>query len=100
MKCFVIQMDKSRVKFYIEGNKAELRYEMLLTGGGGTSYSEYMPIEKARDVFRKYMGMGFKRFRNVREVNWYATIENNTPFNEVWKVEGDFLIPIESRSLA
>lgn len=99
MKYFVIQKGKSRVKFIIDGDKATLQHEMVLVSGG-TGYSEHMPIEKAREQFRKYMGMGFKRFRNAKEVNWYATIENNTPYKEVWKVEGDFLIPIESRSLA
>lgn len=97
MKVFVLQKNRSRVKFAIDGSKATLYHEDLLAGGGAQAYYECTSIEKARDLFRRYLELGFKRFRNMKEVNWYATIENNTPFKEIWKVEGDFLIPIESR---
>lgn len=71
--------------------------KLLITGSSLTSRE--VRKEEGNAFYKKLIEMGFKQFRNVKEVSWYATIENNTPYEEEWTTEGKYLIPIKSRVL-
>ena len=108
----VIQKDRTRYtfivgEFYTEiGSKRiptckprySVRVEELLTTGGSLIMNDTTK-EKGNQLYKELISKGFKQFRNAREVSWYATIENNTPYDEEWTTEGKYLIPIKSRSL-
>ena len=78
----------------------KIKREYLLCAGGSTVSFENTTREKGNELYKKLMADGFKRFRDISEVTWYATSENNTPYEEEWKIEGRYLIPIKSRVLA
>lgn len=80
--------------------KENIRYTFIQEEHGSTVSFENTTREKGNELYKKLMADGFKRFRDISEVTWYATSENNTPYEEKWKIEGRYLIPIKSRVLA
>ena len=66
---------------------------------GAEQHTEYISEEQFKEEYANLISRGYKQFRNPREVSWYATRENNTPYEETWIIEGDYLIPIASRVL-
>ena len=75
-----------------------IQCERLLATGASMNTNETTK-EKGNQFYLDLISKGFKQFRNAREVSWYATIENNSPFEEEWTTDGKFLIPIKSRVL-
>lgn len=73
--------------------------EQMLTSGSSFIMNDTTK-EAGNSLYKELISKGFKQFRNAREVSWYATIENNTPFDEEWTTEGKYLIPIKSRVLS
>ena len=72
--------------------------EQLLSSGASL-YRNNTTKEAGNKLYLELLEKGFKQFRNAREVSWYATIRNNTPYDEEWTTEGKYLVPIKSRSL-
>lgn len=72
--------------------------EHLMTTGS-SEYTEITTKDKGNALYKKLIADGFHRFRSYKDVSWYATCENNTPYEEVWKTEGIYLIPVVSRIL-
>lgn len=102
MSYIVIQKDHSRYTFIQSDTapKYSIHIEQLCISGLGSSLCfEYPTKERGNELYKKLMADGFKKFRNMNEVSWYATVENNTPYDEEWKVEGQYLIPVNSRVL-
>lgn len=100
----VIQKDRTRYVF--ETNKSTsggeyytINTEQLLTCGSSVS-RQVVTKEGGNKFFLEMLSKGFKQFRNAREVSWYATTRNNTPFEEEWTTEGRFLVPIKSQVLS
>lgn len=63
---------------------------------GSSLHYEYMSRDEANKLYVDMISKGFKRFRNVREVSWYATADKDTyiPSSEPkWKTEGIWFIP-------
>ena len=116
MKCTVIQKDRTRYTFIVDEYYMEIggiggkriptgkpRYsvhvEKCLTTGASLTMNDTTK-EKGNQLYMELISKGFKQFRNGREVSWYATIENNTPYDEEWATDGKYLVPIKSRVLA
>ena len=100
----VIQKDRTRYTFiasqYSGGNpRYSIHTEQCLIGGGCLSMRDTTKEEGNR-FYTEMIAKGFKQFRNAREVSWYATVENNTPYEEEWKIEGKYLVPIKSQVLS
>ena len=100
----VIQKDTTRYVFSTNKTESGAVYytidteECLFTG---SSFSRRaVTKEEGNRFYLERMAKGFKRFRNAREVSWYATIPNNTPYEEEWTTSGQYLVPIRSRSIA
>ena len=97
----VIQKGETRYAFVVkEYSSGKPRYvietEQCLTHGG-TFYSRNVTKEQGNKFYMEMIGKGFKQFRNAREVSWYATIPNNTPYEEEWVTDGKYLVPIKSQ---
>lgn len=73
--------------------------EQLLTTGGSLTMRD-VTKEEGNKFYLDCLAKGFHQFRNAREVSWYATIENNSPYEEEWTIEGKYLVPIKSRSIS
>ena len=73
--------------------------EQVLTTGGSLIMEETTK-EKGNRLYLELIAKGYKQFRNAREISWYATIENNTPYEEEWTTDGKYLVPIKSQVLA
>ncbi len=73
-------------------------HERMMTFGSSES-TEITTREKGNELYKKLIADGFHRFRKYKEVSWYATRENNTPYEETWITEGIYLVPIASRVL-
>lgn len=99
----VLQKDNSRYSFIQEENECGAKYYKIVSATclfcGETHHTEYTTKERGNEKYNRLLQKGFKKFRNVREVSWYATVENNTPYKEAWEIEGDYLIPICSRGI-
>lgn len=80
-----------------QSNRYNVQREHLL-GLGAEVSGETLTVDKAAEKLANLKEKGFLEFRNAREVSWYATIENNTPYEEKWETKDGFLIPVESRS--
>lgn len=98
IKVTVIQKDSTRYKFTRYEKRCEVEVQQMGIFGASVS-SRYVSPEAGNTLYKELMAKGFKRFRNVREVSWYATRPNNTEYEETWKVEGDYLVPVVSRVL-
>lgn len=103
MKPVILQKEKTRYTFrQSKTNTGNPLYciesEVLLTTGSCVSY-RYVTKETGNEFYKNMVSKGFHRFRNVHEVSWYATTENNTPYDEEWKIDGILLIPVRSRVL-
>lgn len=108
----VIQKDRTRYTFIVgeyytvigckripSGKpRYSVHVEQLLTSGGSLVMNDTTK-EAGNRLYKELIAKGYKQFRNAREVSWYATIENNTPYDEEWSTEGKYLIPIRSRVL-
>ena len=101
----VLQKNRSRYEFIKgvyrgSGNpRYTVKVEHLGIGGSSVSYRD-VSKEAGNKLYLELIEKGFKQFRNAHEVSWYATIENNTPYDEEWTTEGKFLVPIKSESIA
>lgn len=103
----VIQKDRTRYSFRVSypdfGNSSPvycIETEQLCKSGLGSSlFYRYVKKEEGNSFYKEMMAKGFKRFRKLSEVSWYATTENNTPWEEEWKTERGYLIPVKSRVL-
>lgn len=98
-----IQKDSTRYSFYTKRTNTGdpiycIQTEQMYSLGASLSY-QYVTKDNGNQFYKDRMASGFKRFRNAREISWYATRENNTPFVEQWEIQGDYLVPIISRSL-
>lgn len=103
MKVTVIQKDSERYSFVQDAfNDGTPRYcikrETMMVFGGGISY-EYVSKEKGNSLYKELMAKGFHQFRSVREVSWYATRENNTPYAEEWQTDEKYFIPVCARGI-
>ena len=76
----------------------DVKREHLLVGGAGVSFDR-MNAEKAKEEIADLKSKKFFEFRNAKEVSWYATANNNTPYDEKWEVQNGILIPVESHSV-
>lgn len=103
-KVTTLQKDHTRYTFirdtYPNSNNARycVKHEQLFITGSSVGW-DYTTKERGNALYKELIEKGFKQFRNGYEVSWYATIENNTPYDEEWITEGKFLIPIKSRVL-
>ena len=97
----VIQKDSTRYVMFESHYKSEEIFveSRYASEFGETVRHEYVSRKKANELYVEMINKGFKRFRNIHEVSWYATRKNNTPFEEKWKTEGIWFIPIKSRVL-
>ena len=103
-KVTVIQKERRRITFkvsqYANGDpKYDIEFEECLATGSSLS-SRTVTKDDGNQFYTELMADGYKRFRKTSEVSWYATIENNTPYEEEWTTDGKYLIPIKSRSIA
>lgn len=57
----------------------------------------YVTKEYGNGLYLRLLEDGFARFRTLLEVSWYATLENNTPYEEEWKIEGIYFVPVKSQ---
>lgn len=111
----IIQKDRTRYTFIVDeyymeiggiggkriptGNpRYSIHVEQCLTTGGSLTMRNTTK-EEGNKLYLELISKGFKQFRNVREVSWYATIRNNTPYDEEWTTEGKYLVPIKSQVL-
>lgn len=97
-KVITLQKDHSRYIFVNENGRFFVEREQCLTTGSSFS-RDRVSREAGNELYKSLIEKGFLRFRNVKEVSWYATTENNTPFDEVWKIENGYLVPIASQVL-
>ena len=96
----VLQKDKIRYTFQYDTklNKYdERRDETFFTGG--TFTINKVSVEKALEKIEKLKREGFLEFKDPRQVSWYATVENNTPYQEIWKENDGYFVPIDSHSV-
>lgn len=94
----IIQKEDTRYTFSQSNGRYCIITEKMFQVGGSMSF-RYVSKEEGNRFYLESMAEGFKRFRNIYEVSWYATRENNTPYAEEWIVDGNYLIPIKSRVL-
>lgn len=96
----IFQKERSRVIFTFNENtdSYDVEHLTLFTHGESSTTTKESKVEKLQHtmLLRSY---GYNEFRNPKEVSWYATVENNTPYDEKWEMECGCLIPIESHSV-
>lgn len=99
IKVIVLQKDSIRYtltryesRFWVD------RQEMGIFGASASA--RFMSPAQGNGLYMDLLDKGFKQFRSLAEVSWYATRPNNTPYEETWKVDGDYLVPVASRVLA
>lgn len=95
-----LQNENTRYTFVRDGNTDyyDVKREHLLVGGAGVSFDR-MNAEKTKEEIADLKSKKFFEFRNAKEVSWYATANNNTPYDEKWEVQNGILIPVESHSV-
>lgn len=93
-----IQKDERRYRFVFYANECVIRHERLVRGGM-VAGSRYVSCREGKKELEERLGEGFLKFQNEKEVSWYATVENNTPYAEIWETRGSYLIPVISRSI-
>jgi hypothetical protein len=98
MNVVIIQNEDTRITFRQDRNRYEVVTEQNGFGGSSVHISG-STRDAGNKLYAKCMKNGFKRFRDIKEVSWYATSYNNTPYKEEWRVEGNYLIPICSRGI-
>lgn len=101
MKTQVLQKGKVRYTFIPskDGGLHTIDCDQM-TYAGAAHYSKQVTAEQGNKIFSDLvLNKGFKLFRSLHEVSWYATIENNTPYKEEWAVQGAYLIPLNSHSV-
>ena len=99
----VIQKDNTRYSFikstYTSGApRYQYCVEQNMIFGSSVTYFNTTK-ESGNALYLELLGKGFKQFRNPREVSWYATVRNNTPYPEEWTTDGKYLVPIDSHSI-
>ena len=103
--CGRVTIQKDRARYTLQeqavdrGNSSPrymIQSEVLFETGHGSGSYRYTGEREALEFLIRMMDQGFKKFQNAREVSWYATVENNTDREEVWEVQGDWLVPIKS----
>lgn len=108
-KITVLQKDSDRYTFIFDDSRPEdtnlctcgrhrISHEHMMTFGAGQT-TENTTKERGNAFYKELIQKGFHRFRKLSEVSWYATRENNTPYEETWITEGIYLVPIASRVL-
>ena len=97
-KLLVLQYRNERVTFKKqEDGSFEVTTEESL-GTGGTIQGRIVTREQAGFLLIRYKLRGFAEFRTEKEVSWYATMRNNTPYEEKWEVVNGIFIPVCSHS--
>lgn len=105
----VLQRGICRVSFIYDDSKPEdtqfctngrrtLVLEQHGYVGSSLSYRQ-VTKEQGNDYYKLLIEEGYHRFRSLNEVSWYATIENNTPYEEEWTTDGIYFIPVRSHSI-
>lgn len=108
----VIQKDRTRHTFMVREYYTLIGSQRIPSGKpryvieteeclttGGFIYSRDVTKEEGNKFYTDMIEKGFKQFRNGKEISWYATIPNNTPWEEEWTTDGKYLVPIKSRVL-
>ena len=98
-KVTTIQKGNVRYTFKAYDNgKCFIETEQNLTTGASLFWRT-VSAEHGNEFYKRAMAEGFRRFRNINEVSWYATKDNNTPYEEEWVTDGIYLVPVKSRVL-
>lgn len=84
-------------QYHADQNKYSVTREHMYDLGSSMSV-DYTAKESAPVQIAEIKERGYLQFRNPAEVSWYATRENNTPYDEQWEVKNGYLIPINSHS--
>lgn len=98
----VLQKGNDRYTFATESDDSgkeryRIDHEHLLTGGASRTCA-YVQKDAGNNQYKKLMSKGFKKFRNINEVSWWATTPCyafNPKDEEIWKVEGSYLVPVK-----
>lgn len=101
MKTQVIQKGKVRYTFIPnkDGGLHTLQCDQKMYLGDAR-YDKQVTTEQGNAIFKDMIiNHGFKLFRSLHEVSWYATTENNTPYEEEWITQGIYLVPVNSHSV-
>lgn len=105
IKVTVLQMKGTRYTFILDDTKKNSacgRYQVkceIMMNLGSSVHIENTTKEKGNQLYKSLLEKGFHKFRNPREISWYATLPNNTGREEEWKVENGYFIPIKSSVL-
>ena len=103
IKRVTIQKENTRYVFDDEVGSDGKHYYFVTTwqcmSTGAGVHQSATTKERGNALYQKSIRDGFKRFRNEREVSWYATRENNTGYPEEWITEGIYFVPIQSRGI-
>lgn len=99
----VITLQEENRRFIIHFDKEQNQYLMDIEVGDPIGsvpglYKRFSKENLAEEIANQ-KEQGYMEFRNVEEVSWYATVANNTPYEEKWKKKDGMLIPIESHSV-
>ena len=87
-----------RIYVYSEDkNKYDITMEHALLFGSSMQF-DIATLEQALEQMEDLKKKGFLMFRKPSEVSWYATRENNTPYEEQWEVKDGYYVPVNSHS--
>lgn len=92
----VIQKDRTRYTFIPKNGRLQCIFceDLLASGLGASAHYEYVSKEDGNKFYIEKIKDGFKKFKSVESVSWYATVADGyVPCGEHnWETEGIYLI--------